>query len=139
MAGYSRWKACSASFEAPVIFISLCSGKCHGINKRYNSAKLYPYFLMSLPLNIGRIISALLGHFFISSSRFSLFIMNASLQPVKIPRYIFMSHSLSGVPTASIFCLIRCSISERITQLLPFLGNSIDCPDSLDKSLKNNK
>jgi len=94
---------------------------------------------MSLPLNIGRIISALLGHFFISSSRFSLFMMNASLQPVKIPRYIFMSHSLSGVPTASIFCLICCSISERITQLLPFLGNSIACTGCLAKPLKNNK
>ena len=105
---------------------------------KYKCAKSYPYRFISLPRRIGRIISALLGHFLISSSRFSLFIMNASLQPVKIPRYIFMSHSLSGVPTASIFCLIRCSISERITQLLPFFGNSIDCPDSLDESLKNN-
>lgn len=59
---------------------------------------------------IGRIISADFGSFFISSFFFSPLIINASLYPVSIPRYILISQSFRGTPTASILVLILCSI-----------------------------
>lgn len=48
------------------------------------------------------------------SSRLSESITKASLQPVRMPRYIRTFHSLRGVPTASIFLLMLCSIEVRI-------------------------
>ena len=77
---------------------------------------------MSLPRKIGLIISALFGSWAISSARFFPSMIKASLKPVSIPLFICISQSLSGVPMASILALIRCSISESITQLSAFLN-----------------
>ena len=81
---------------------------------------------MSLPLKIGRISLAVLSrssseeHFSNSSSRFSVDMIKASFKPVSTPRYMLISQSLRGVPTASIFCFIRSSIGDKMTQLLSF-------------------
>ncbi|MCB4951377.1 hypothetical protein LGW06_08135, partial [Streptococcus mutans] len=72
-------------------------------------------------LKIGRIISADLGSCSISSFRFALSMINASLYPVRIPLLILIFQSFNGVPTDSILCFIDCSIGERIIQLSSLL------------------
>lgn len=84
------------------------------IEDRQHSDSVTPY------LN-GRIISADFG-----SSEISLFLtseemMNASFNPVNIPRLICTSQSLKGVPAASILFFMPCSICERIVHESPAL------------------
>ena len=84
---------------------------------------------MSLPRKIGRIKSSVRRRslsdlqFFKMEFRCCSEIINASLQPVRIPRLIFMFQSFNGVPMRSILDLIDCSIGFKITQLLDVLNS----------------
>ena len=91
---------------------------CVLISHKLANSKLY--FFISLPRKIGLIISTDLGSFLINSFFFSSLTINASFNPVRIPRLILIFQAFKGVPTSSILDLIPRSIGLNITQLSLF-------------------